>query len=630
MALTKWTIPIGVEGVHATQSYYEIPGKMPGLTSREDLENWKTALYLGKPHTYADFEAFGIYGKKLQRLDNGHVVLDIFEYGNNYATDNIFEEFRLQENEQDQQAMVADETSEATAVPQELLSRDTWVIDAVKEGRRGTIPRKVSKAIKRLAKEYDTLFEILKDNGKTFGLELFSGEAIFTSIGLVGGHTMGGPTDIRIGINLRDPQVQEDVLMMISHFKPYIVTCSFPCTPWTNLQNLNRARGYGAAVDEKQADGWTLVDFTAKVLKLQSENDRLGLAENPRQSEAWMLNPLEKLVNDGMYELIYADQCRFGLEDAQGWLRKKDTGFLVNSPSLKCWLERRCTRDHAHSHIIGGSHITEEAGIWPRDLAAAIVAGTTQDLAAWSKKLPVIASLCPGTIWNPSHLQDIASELYLRQELIKPIVSNSNKLPKTPANAVRRISIIYNKNGTLADYYDTFRWHTDFSINKLPGVIMQGDTILNIFIMESDAEGFPAVRPDCSGRRVRQRQEAYPVDDDDSNDDGERPAKRSRGEARAEAVRSPADRVHRDMEDLGRRRVVNDASFGPKPDGITMAQWGVLKKPSLESLSPAGIITQATPQDIWCPSTSSRCSRSSFSAGIAPRLDCLPRFELLD
>lgn len=132
-----------------------------------------------------------------------------------------------------------------------------------------------------------------------------------------------------------------------------------------------------------------------------------------------MLQLLHELVNDGLYELIYADQCRFGLEDAEGWLRKKETGFFINSLSLKCWFERRCTRDHAHSHIIRGSHITEEAGIWPRALAAAIVAGTTMDLAAWSKKLPVIANPCPGTIWNKDHLHNIASELYLRQELIK-------------------------------------------------------------------------------------------------------------------------------------------------------------------------------------------------------------------
>ena len=76
----EWILPKGISGKHTTQTYYEIPGSMIGLTSREDLERWGCNLYLRSHELHADFETLNIYGKSLLRLPNGHAVLDILDY----------------------------------------------------------------------------------------------------------------------------------------------------------------------------------------------------------------------------------------------------------------------------------------------------------------------------------------------------------------------------------------------------------------------------------------------------------------------------------------------------------------------------------------------------------------------
>ena len=90
----KWILPIGISCKHTTQAYYEIPGSMIGLTSREDLERWGCNLNLRSHEIHAEFETFNIYGKSLLRLPYGHAVLDIMDYDEKYVLDDpIFKPF---------------------------------------------------------------------------------------------------------------------------------------------------------------------------------------------------------------------------------------------------------------------------------------------------------------------------------------------------------------------------------------------------------------------------------------------------------------------------------------------------------------------------------------------------------
>ena len=233
----RWILPVGIAGKHTTQAYFEIEGDMIGLTSREDLEAWRANLYLRPGEVRADFENLGIYDKKLQRTKNGHGVLNILEFDKAWVNnDPIFYKFRLNGAEMNVNLATVEVMKADVA-----MKRDDWVQQAISSGRRGTISRSAGKQIAKLAKEYQTIFEILKDDGKTFAWELYAFEAKFTKTATFGGHRAGPPVDLRVGINLRDPAVQADILKMIDIFKPWIVTCAFPCTPYSSMQNLNRA-----------------------------------------------------------------------------------------------------------------------------------------------------------------------------------------------------------------------------------------------------------------------------------------------------------------------------------------------------------------------------------------------------
>ena len=130
------------------------------------------------------------------------------------------------------------------------------------------------------------IFDLLLGDGQTFAWELFADEARFTRMGTLGGHRNATPADLTTGVNFNDKKMQDDWLFMIEYWKPFMVTCAFPCTPHSPMQQLNRAQGLGERVDEIVADAEPLLSFTRKVLDAQARGGRIGVAENPSTSSA--------------------------------------------------------------------------------------------------------------------------------------------------------------------------------------------------------------------------------------------------------------------------------------------------------------------------------------------------------
>ena len=156
--------------------------------------------------------------------------------------------------------------------------------------------------------------------------------------------------------NFNDQQTQDDWLAMIEYWKPFMVTCTFPCTPHSPMQELNRAQGLGEQVDEIVADAEPLLKFTRKVLDAQARGGRIGVAENPWPSSAWKHKEIYPLYAypESVYELVRLDQRAYGLEDYQGQLIKKPTGMLVPKDScLPWWLHKLCDGRHSHAQTVG-------------------------------------------------------------------------------------------------------------------------------------------------------------------------------------------------------------------------------------------------------------------------------------
>ena len=66
---------------------------------------------------------------------------------------------------------------------------------------------------------------------------------------------------------------------MIELYEPWLVTVAFPCSGHSQMQAINEARGY-FRTEEQAIEDKLFVQFTADILRLQREGDRLGLAEN--------------------------------------------------------------------------------------------------------------------------------------------------------------------------------------------------------------------------------------------------------------------------------------------------------------------------------------------------------------
>ncbi|CAK0822266.1 unnamed protein product, partial [Prorocentrum cordatum] len=107
----KWIILVGIGIKHALQEYFEIPGDMVGLTSRKDLAEWKTNLYMCEDGHWADFQELGVHGKELVKLPGGHAGLDLFDYDlDSYESEPLFERFRVNEMQLEPGAFLVAET----------------------------------------------------------------------------------------------------------------------------------------------------------------------------------------------------------------------------------------------------------------------------------------------------------------------------------------------------------------------------------------------------------------------------------------------------------------------------------------------------------------------------------------
>jgi hypothetical protein len=142
-----WEIPVGVYGRHVATKFYEVPGGVIGLYSREDLSDNRANLYFRGNTTIVDFETLGIYGQELDRLPNGHAALDLLAYDiPTIGFDPVFDRFRVETATESLTALHVNNVSTKTvdACP---VERDDWVQIALKAGKTGALPSRVCKAL---------------------------------------------------------------------------------------------------------------------------------------------------------------------------------------------------------------------------------------------------------------------------------------------------------------------------------------------------------------------------------------------------------------------------------------------------------------------------------------------------
>ncbi|CAK0825490.1 unnamed protein product [Prorocentrum cordatum] len=561
LAKKKWIMPIGIGKVHVIQEYFEIPGDMIGLTSKKNLADWKTNLYLREDGQWADFEELGLYDMELMKLPGGHAGIDILDFDlESHEADPLFEQFRIRTESvqhSEPEVFLVAETLQSGPDFKHQDDADRWVQEAIKNGNKGIFKKNTLKRIDRLMKEYAVIFDVLRDNNETFLWGLFAKEARFTRVASKGGHANATPSDLTTGVNFNDPKVRSDFLFLIRIFKPWMVSVAFPCTAHSNMQEFQRAQGMGDRVDDLIQEFEPLISFSAEVLQIQAEGGRIGIGENPLTSRAWREAPIANLLSwhgdkPPLYETVTLHQCMYGLTDSYGDPIRKPTRMMVpNGSCFSDWLERKCDGSHKHADMVGRSAELAQASAWPDDLGKTLVAAGTHELARRSS--PKEMRIGSNTTKSPSKqvVNAVAKAFRLRKELIDVRVLTGTEEITPPRGAIRRIYAMYSDEGVLADYSDAYAGDQDFATVKT-AKRFPTDTVIAIYVNEPKVQTSYPATVHIYGSKPK----AFTPDDRE------------------------ADEAHRDLQREGE-------GFGDKPSDITTAQWGALKKLHLNLSHPS-------------------------------------------
>ena len=190
------------------------------------------------------------------------------------------------------------------------------------------------------------------------------------------GHRVGEPLSLETGWDFMKGLDRKAAYNLIEKTKPYFLVVAYPCGPWSPLIRLRPA----ANLEQIRQEHRVLIQFALKLARLQKKNHCHFILENPIGSASWSLPEVVKFLEEEEARLAKFDQCRFNLRSEAGMLHKKGTQMATSSEAMHRRLDGvRCSGDHLHQQVIGGSRITERAGHYPQELARAMVLGMEEE-----------------------------------------------------------------------------------------------------------------------------------------------------------------------------------------------------------------------------------------------------------
>ena len=139
-------------------------------------------------------------------------------------------------------------------------------------------------------------------------LEIFAGSMTLSKIAAANGDRVLQPVDLHTGFDLSKPKDRRTIIKLINKENPDITTISYPCTPWSTMQNISKDKpGRKEALRLEREEHIQYVKFAQKILRNRELDNKTAVAENPQLSEAWQVG-----VWPGKHAIV--DQCRLGLQ----------------------------------------------------------------------------------------------------------------------------------------------------------------------------------------------------------------------------------------------------------------------------------------------------------------------------
>ena len=302
--------------------------------------------------------------------------------------------------------------------------------------------------------------------------ELFSGSSKFTKMAHRYGLNALQPFDIKHGPHqdLKDPQVQADVLKAVKKFKPWFVIMGLDCRLW-NIFNANLNYSHRLELLQELQDAeLPLVEFACEVALLQMKHGRYFLMENPQRSRLWSLPCITDLENMPGTWKTTLDAGAFGATVHQQPVAKPMT-FMGNIPDMDNLIHKRLTtEERSHCTPIQGN-MTRPSQEYPDDLVKVMlkhmkqlvqlrepqrfnhhqvlaVAQPTMDLSAWDDILDYVNGVFERSSKRPFNI-DPDSELgkkindLVRMDTVRIQVAPTPTTRRLPTNAAFDLGVTH-------------------------------------------------------------------------------------------------------------------------------------------------------------------------------------------
>ena len=157
--------------------------------------------------------------------------------------------------------------------------------------------------------------------------------------------------------DLSDKEIQRKVKKLVRDTEPFCIVGSPPCTAFSPLQELGRARRDPRIMDQEFRAARAHINFCLEVYEMQLKAKRHFVHEHPRGSKAWNLPEMVSFMMKPGVDSVEMDMCAFGMtsSDEQGiGLAKKPTRIMSSSAEVLKRIDRTCCGGHRHVLLLSG------------------------------------------------------------------------------------------------------------------------------------------------------------------------------------------------------------------------------------------------------------------------------------
>ena len=145
--------------------------------------------------------------------------------------------------------------------------------------------------------------------------------------------------DLRTGKpwDLSRPEVQNQARQLVRSTQPYFIIGSPPCTPFSSLQEISRAKWDLRVMEEQLRRGTAHTYFCLHIYRMQLAGNRHFVYEHPDGSTAWSTPDMVEFMMRPELDAAVFHMCTYGMtstDEIGAGLVKKPTMRMSSSPEV--------------------------------------------------------------------------------------------------------------------------------------------------------------------------------------------------------------------------------------------------------------------------------------------------------